>query len=200
MLEMVGISEAERRAREYPHQFSGGMCQRVMIAMAVSCEPGLLIADEPTTALDAATGGRNLDLLAELQGRIGMSILLITHDLGLVAERADDVGVMYASRIVERADSRMLLAEPLHPYTAGLCASLPQLGYKGRRLRTIPGDVPDALRFPAGCKFHPRCSKGRSDKRCRSVEPELREVEAGRCVACWHVPGYDKAQSAKSKV
>ncbi|MBL7154118.1 MAG: ABC transporter ATP-binding protein [Phycisphaerae bacterium] len=186
MLRKVGIGEPERRAREYPHQFSGGMCQRVMIAMAVSCEPALLIADEPTTALDVTTEGRILDLLGELQKENGMSILLITHDLGVVAERADEIGVMYASRIVETADSQRLFAEPLHPYTRGLLASLPRLGFSGKRLPSIPGSVPDPLRFPAGCKFHPRCREGRSDERCRSIEPELREVEAGRCVACWH--------------
>ena len=200
MLRKVGIAQPGRRAREYPHQFSGGMCQRVMIAMAISCEPGLLIADEPTTALDVTTEGRILDLLGELQRGSGMSVLLITHDLGVAAERADDVGVMYASRIVETADSQRLLAEPLHPYTRGLWESLPRLGFKGRRLKTIPGVVPDSLRFPAGCKFHPRCSKGFSDERCRSVQPELREIEAGRCVACWHAPGYEKAQCVEHKV
>jgi len=186
MLRRVGIAEPGRRAREYPHQFSGGMCQRVMIAMAVSCEPALLIADEPTTALDVISEGRILDLLSELQRGIGMSILLITHDLGVAAERADDVGVMYASRIVETADSQRLFAEPLHPYTAGLWASLPRPGFSGKRLPSIAGSVPDPLRLPAGCKFHPRCPKAESDKRCRSVEPKLRQIEAGRCVACWH--------------
>jgi len=194
MLRKVGIAEPQQRAQEYPHQFSGGMCQRVMIAMAVSCEPGLLIADEPTTALDVATEGRILDLLGELQRENGMSILLITHDLGVAAERADDVGVMYASRIVETADSERLFAEPLHPYTAGLWASLPRLGFSGKRLPSIAGSVPDPLRFPGGCKFHPRCPKGRSDERCGSVEPELREVEGGRCVACWHAVGYEGGQ------
>ena len=170
MLKRVGIAEPQRRAREYPHQFSGGMCQRVMIAMAVSCEPALLIADEPTTALDMSTEGRILDLLGELQRENGMSILLITHDLGIAAERADDIGVMYASRMVETADSQGLFAEPLHPYTAGLWASLPRPGFSGNRLPSIPGSVPDPLRFPTGCKFHPRCPKAESDKRCRTVE------------------------------
>jgi len=191
MLRNAGIADAAERAREYPHQMSGGMCQRVMIAMAVSCEPALLIADEPTTALDVTIQGRILDLLDELQRQNGMSILLITHDLGIVAQRADDVAVMYASRIVELADSQRLLAEPLHPYTQGLWESLPRLGFSGRRLRTIPGAVPEPLRFPAGCKFHPRCPKGRSDKRCQRAEPKLMEVETGRCVACWHAPGYE---------
>jgi len=200
MLRKVGIAEPGRRAREYPHQFSGGMCQRVMIAMAVSCEPALLIADEPTTALDVISEGRILDLLGELQRGSGMSILLITHDLGVAAERADEIGVMYASRIVETADSHRLFAEPLHPYTRGLWESLPRPGFSGKRLPSIPGSVPDPLRFPAGCRFHPRCPKGRSDKRCRSVEPELREVEPGRCVACWHAAGYEGAQSVKCKV
>ena len=194
MLRAVGIADPQRRAREYPHQMSGGMCQRVMIAVAVSCEPALLIADEPTTALDVTTQGKILDLLDRLQKQSEMSILLITHDLGVVAQRADEAAVMYASRIVETADSRRLFVEPLHPYTQGLWESLLRLGFSGRRLRVIPGSVPAPLQFPAGCKFHPRCSKGRSDNRCRSVEPELREVEAGRCVACWHARGYeDKA-------
>jgi len=200
MLRRVGIGEAERRARGYPHQMSGGMCQRVMIAMAVCCEPGLLIADEPTTALDAATEKRILDLLSELQRQNGMSILLITHDLGIAAERADEIGVMYASRMVETGDSQRVCGEPLHPYTRGLWESLPRPGFSGKRLPSIPGNVPDLLRLPAGCKFHPRCPNAESDKRCRSVEPELREVEVGRCVACRHAPGYEEAHSVKCRV
>jgi oligopeptide/dipeptide ABC transporter ATP-binding protein len=189
MLRKVCIAEPERRAREYPHQMSGGMRQRVMIAMAVSCEPQLLIADEPTTALDVTTQAQILDLLEHLQKQNGMSILLITHNLGIVAERAEDVAVMYASRIVEVADSKRLFAEPLHPYTQGLLESLPRPGFSGKRLPTISGGVPEPLDFPSGCKFHQRCPIGCSDKRCRSVEPELREIQPGRRVACWHAGG-----------
>ena len=194
MLQRVGISQPEQRVNEYPHQLSGGMCQRVMIAMAVSCEPNLLIADEPTTALDVTIQAQILDLLDELQRENQMSILLITHDLGVVAERADDVAVMYASRIVEIASSQKLFEKPLHPYTQGLLKSLPQLGLgrKMKRLPTIQGNVPDPLHFPTGCKFHPRCSVGCNDKRCRDIEPELKEIQAGRFAACWYAPGYEK--------
>lgn len=196
-LRRVGIAEPQQRVHEYPHQMSGGMRQRVMIAMAVSCNPSLLIADEPTTALDVTIQAQILNLLDELQKQNQMSILLITHDLGVVAERADDVAVMYASRIVETADSKLLFAEPLHPYTRGLLESLPRLGFEGRRLHTISGTVPDPLHFPGGCKFHPRCPKGCKDKRCRSVEPELREVSKGRCVACWYAAGYESEEEDK---
>jgi len=195
MLRRVGIADPGQRVREYPHQMSGGMRQRVMIAMAVSCEPTLLIADEPTTALDVTIQAQILDLLDELQEQSGMSILLITHDLGIVAERADDVAVMYASRIVEVADSKPLFEEPLHPYTQGLLKSLPRLGFSGRRLRTIPGTVPEPLHFPAGCKFHPRCPIGCGDKRCQTIEPKLKEVQPGWRVACWYAPGYEKIKN-----
>ncbi|HDZ69401.1 MAG TPA: ABC transporter ATP-binding protein [Phycisphaerales bacterium] len=191
-LRKVGIADPEQRVSEYPHQMSGGMRQRVMIAMAVSCEPRLLIADEPTTALDVTIQAQILDLLDELQKQNGMSILLITHDLGVVAERADDVAVMYASRIVEVADSQKLFAEPLHPYTQGLLKSLPRLGLSAKRLQTISGTVPDPLHFPGGCKFHPRCCVGCSDKRCQTVEPRLMEVRSGRHVACWYAKGYEE--------
>ena len=191
MLRKVGIADPAQRILEYPHQMSGGMQQRVMIAMAVSCEPALLIADEPTTALDVTIQAQILDLLDDLQKQNGMSILLITHDLGIVAERAQNVAVMYASRIVEVADSQNLFAKPLHPYTRGLLKSLPRLGFSEERLWTISGNVPEPLHFPRGCKFHPRCPTGKTDKRCRSVEPELREVQPGRCVACWHANSYE---------
>jgi len=192
LLGKSGIPDPAQRVHEYPHQMSGGMQQRVMMAMAVSCQPELLIADEPTTALDVTIQAQILDLLGELQKQNGMSILLITHDLSIVAERADDVAVMYASRIVEVADAQSLFKEPLHPYTQGLLKSLPQLGFLTKRLRTIPGTVPEPLHFPAGCKFHPRCTIGCKDKQCQSVEPELRKVQPGRCVACWYAPGYEK--------
>jgi oligopeptide/dipeptide ABC transporter ATP-binding protein len=201
MLRMAGIADPAQRAREYPHQMSGGMRQRIMIAMATSCEPALLIADEPTTALDTTIQAQILDLLDELQKQNGMSILLITHDLGVVAERAEDVAVMYASRIVEVADTQKLFQEPLHPYTQGLLKSLPRLGFRGRRLQTISGSVPEPLHFPAGCKFHPRCPRGCNDKRCQTVEPELRKVgwwgkdptlqNCERYVACWYAPCYE---------
>jgi oligopeptide/dipeptide ABC transporter ATP-binding protein len=197
MLRKVGIADPDTRVREYPHQMSGGMRQRVMIAMAVSCEPALLIADEPTTALDVTIQAQILDLLDELQSQNEMSILLITHDLGVVAERADDVAVMYASRIVEEAGSNSLFEQPLHPYTQGLLKSLPRLGLEARRLKTIPGTVPEPLHFPAGCKFHPRCPIGCEDKRCQTVEPRLREAQPGRCVACWYAPGYERGEERK---
>jgi oligopeptide/dipeptide ABC transporter ATP-binding protein len=192
ILNEVGIAGAEQRIGDYPHQLSGGMKQRVMIAMAVSCRPSLLIADEPTTALDVTIQAQILDLMVELQARSDMSILLITHDLGVVAERADDVAVMYASRIVEQSNCSSLFAQPLHPYTQGLLKSLPQLGHKTERLPVIPGTVPEPLHFPSGCKFHPRCPTGSNDERCRTVEPQLREVTPGRCVACWYAPGYEE--------
>ena len=202
MLRKVGIRKAEQRAMEYPHQMSGGMRQRVMIAMAVVCKPALLIADEPTTALDVTIQAQILDLLDELQRQGEMSILLITHNLGIVAQRADEMAVMYASRIVEMGDLRRLFAEPLHPYTRGLLESLPRLssfgglrrmeGFSGKRLRTIPGVVPEPLHFPAGCKFHPRCPIGSGDKRCQTFEPELKEVQPGWSVACWYAKGYEE--------
>jgi oligopeptide/dipeptide ABC transporter ATP-binding protein len=197
MLRKAGISDPGQRVHEYPHQMSGGMRQRVMIAMAISCKPALLIADEPTTALDVTIQAQILDLLDELQEQIGMSILLITHDLGVVAERADDVAVMYASRIAEVADSQRLFAEPLHPYTQGLLKSLPRLGYSAKRLLTIPGIVPEPLHFPSGCKFHPRCPTGHSDKRCQTIEPKLRQVQSGQCVACWYARGYETGEEYK---
>jgi len=197
MLRKAGIADPQQRVHEYPHQMSGGMRQRVMIAMAVSCEPALLIADEPTTALDVTIQAQILDLLDELQKQNGMSILLITHDLGVVAERADDVAVMYASRIVEVADSQKLFTEPLHPYTQGLLKSLPRLGFSAKRLLTIPGIVPEPLHFPSGCKFHPRCPIGCDDGRCKTVEPKLREVQSGRCVACWYAPGFESKEEYK---
>jgi len=187
----VQIPDPKVRLREYPHQLSGGMRQRAMIAMAVSCEPSLLIADEPTTALDVTIQAQILELLAQLQAQKQMSVLLITHDLGVVAERADDVAVMYASRIVETAKSDELFAEPLHPYTQGLLKSLPQLGIKAARLPAIAGTVPDPLHFPAGCKFHPRCPIGCDDRRCKSLEPELKLCQPGRYAACWYAPGYE---------
>ena len=217
MLAQVGIPDPLQRYREYPHQLSGGMRQRAMIAMALSCDPRLLIADEPTTALDVTIQAQILELLGEIQRRRGLSILLITHDLAVVAETADAVGVMYASKLLELSDVNSLFAEPLHPYTRGLFRSLPRLGERRRRLATIPGSVPNPLAFPTGCKFHPRCpltrrlaqeqpeaesvpvvEEGRTTRvlrRCAEVEPALREVHPRHWVACWECPGYDQAQA-----
>ncbi len=153
----VGIADPHRRLREYPHQMSGGMRQRVMIAMALSCRPKLLIADEPTTALDVTIQAQILELLRKLQRETGMAILLITHDLGVVAENADVVAVMYASRVVEFATVEEIFEKPQHPYTKGLLNSIPKLGAHATRLESIPGSVPNPARFPSGCKFHPRC-------------------------------------------
>jgi oligopeptide/dipeptide ABC transporter ATP-binding protein len=174
MLARVGIPDPERRIGEYPHQMSGGMRQRVMIAMALSCNPKLLIADEPTTALDVTIQAQILDLLRRLQAELGMSILLITHDLGVVAEMAHRVVVMYAGRVVEVAGVRELFARPRHPYTAGLFHSLPRLDAEGERLSPIEGSVPDLLHLPPGCRFHPRCPFAL--ERCRREEPALLPV------------------------
>ncbi len=160
-LRNVGISDPDRRIHEYPHQMSGGMRQRVMIAMALSCQPRLLIADEPTTALDVTIQAQILELLRKLQRERGMAILLITHDLGVVAENADVVAVMYASRIVEFATVEDLFDKPQHPYTEGLFKSIPRLNDTRSRLEAIPGMVPNPARFPCGCKFHPRCHRTR---------------------------------------
>ena len=187
MLRQVGIAEPGQRISEYPHQMSGGMRQRVMIAMALSCDPTLLIADEPTTALDVTIQAQILDLLKQLQQQNNMSVLLITHDLAVVAENADDVVVMYASKIAERAPVGALFEQPLHPYTQGLLRSLPRLGEQSERLTVIPGAVPDPLSFPSGCKFHPRCPHGRNDEQCRTAEPALEEIKPGHWAACWKV-------------
>jgi len=194
MLEKVGIPDPAQRFEEYPHQLSGGMRQRVMIAMALSCGPELLIADEPTTALDVTIQAQILELLCQMQARQRLSILLITHDLAVVAETADVVAVMYASKIVELTDVRRLFAGPLHPYTHGLFRSVPRLGQRKDRLETIPGSVPNPLSFPTGCKFHPRCPVGRDLPRCRAEEPALREVAAGHWAACWECAGYTQGR------
>jgi oligopeptide/dipeptide ABC transporter ATP-binding protein len=186
----VGIADPERRLNEYPHQMSGGMRQRVMIAMALSCQPRLLIADEPTTALDVTIQAQILELLRKLQRERGMSILLITHDLGVVAENADVVAVMYASKIVEVATVEDLFDSPQHPYTEGLFKSVPTLGSHKTRLDTISGAVPNPARFPTGCKFHPRCPRMNGDPLCASAEPMLREVTPGHWAACHHVPKF----------
>jgi peptide/nickel transport system ATP-binding protein len=183
MLRTVEISEPERRVDEYPHQLSGGMRQRVMIAMALSCRPRLLIADEPTTALDVTIQAQILDLLGELQRRLGMALLLVTHDLGVVTERADAVAIMYAGRIVERGAVTDVFRAPLHPYTRGLLHSIPKLGAaRQRRLDAIPGVVPDLLHLPSGCRFRDRC--GLAVAECATVDPPLQEHAAGHWAAC----------------
>ncbi|MEM8711124.1 MAG: ABC transporter ATP-binding protein [Planctomycetota bacterium] len=187
MLRRVGIPAPEKRVDEYPHQLSGGMRQRVMIAMAMACDPALLIADEPTTALDVTIQAQILDLIKELQSQAGMSVLLITHDLGVVAETAHHVAVMYAGRVVEYASAEELFERPRHPYTIGLLRSLPDLATAGQRLVTIPGIVPSATRFPSGCRFRTRCSL--ATEKCAAEEPPLQPLEAGgeHTVACHHL-------------
>ena len=183
MLDKVRIPSAATRVDEYPHQMSGGMRQRVMIAMALACNPKLLIADEPSTALDVTIQAQILDLMRDLQQEFGMSIMIITHDLGVVAELADHVAVMYASKVVEYATVKELFAHPLHPYTNGLFKSRPSLATKkGERLNVIQGSVPNPLHHPSGCKFHPRCPI--AVEKCKSVEPQLRELRPGHFVAC----------------
>ncbi len=189
----VGIADPGRRLFEYPHQMSGGMRQRVMIAMALSCRPRLLIADEPTTALDVTIQAQILELLQRLQRDNGMAIILITHDLGVVAENADVVAVMYASKVVEFAKVEDLFDHPQHPYTQGLLRSVPRLGNTAARLETIAGAVPNPAQFPTGCKFHPRCPAMRGDPVCAQVEPALREIRPGHWAACHHVSGFADA-------
>jgi oligopeptide/dipeptide ABC transporter ATP-binding protein len=184
----VGIPDPGVRVDEYPFQFSGGMLQRAMIAMAVACEPALLIADEPTTALDVTIQAQILDLLLDLQRSHGTSILLITHDLGVVAEVADDVAVMYGGRIVERGPAAQLLAEPQHPYTAGLLAAMPGIDAdKAQPLTTVPGSVPRIGDMPTGCRFHPRCAHVQD--LCRLEIPPLEGRGERRSVACHWVAG-----------
>ncbi len=191
LLDTVRIPLAAQRVDEYPHQLSGGMKQRVMIAMALACNPKLLIADEPTTALDVTIQAQILDLLRDLQSKFNMSILLITHDLGVIAEMADYVAVMYASKIMEYSDVNELFHSPKHPYMQGLFGSLPKLGVKQAKLNVIPGNVPDPTEFPPGCKFHPRCPHVLDV--CRKVEPRLVEISPGHTCACHLYPGQDEA-------
>ena len=182
LLKLVGIPAPESRLKNYPFEMSGGMQQRVMIAMALASEPKLLVADEPTTALDVTIQAQILDLLRDLKQRLGMAILLITHNLGIVGDIADRVAVMYAGQIVELAPTRELLSRPLHPYTRALMASVPKLGNAAARLTTIPGTVPRLGNFPTGCRFAPRCPIAKPE--CVRSMPELIEVEAGRWVRC----------------
>lgn len=184
MLRLVGIPNPEKRVRDYPHQLSGGMRQRAMIAMALACSPQLLIADEPTTALDVTIQAQILELMKKLKAETGTSILLITHDLAVVAEMCDRVAVMYAGKIVEISDVMTLFENPLHPYTRGLLASIPRLDDTRERLHAIPGAVPNPIKFPSGCRFHPRCPHAM--EHCLTEIPLLRQFGASQ-VACWAV-------------
>jgi len=183
MLRLVEIAEPERCVDEYPHQLSGGMRQRVMIAMALSCNPRVLIADEPTTALDVTIQAQILDLMGHLRDQLGMALLLITHDLGVVAERADEVAIMYAGRVVERAPVEAIFRRPLHPYTQGLLRSVPKVGEERRtRLEAIPGMVPDPLHLPSGCRFRDRCPMALAN--CAASDPRLAGYGPAHEAAC----------------
>ena len=185
-LQRVRIPSPERRFDDYPHQLSGGMRQRVMIAMALACKPALLIADEPTTALDVTVQAQILDLLRELQAETGMAIILITHDLGVVAEMADEVAVMYAGRVAERATAAEIFADPQHPYTLGLLGSIPRLDEDRERLLAIEGAVPPPFALPKGCRFHPRCPF--AVEACTVMQPDLTMVAPGHLAACIRAP------------
>ena len=186
MLRKVRIPSPEQRMDAYPHKLSGGMRQRVMIAMALACEPQLLIADEPTTALDVTIQAQVLDLMRSLRADTGAAIMLITHDLGVIAELADEVVVMYAGRVVERASVAGLFAEPQHPYTIGLLGSIPKLHLKQSRLAAIEGQVPPPTAVMAGCRFAPRCPF--AEARCEAASPPLTELVEGHFAACWNAP------------
>lgn len=187
MLQFVGIPSPEMVVDQYPHQLSGGMRQRVMIAMALSCNPKVLIADEPTTALDVTIQAQILRLMAELKEKMNTSIVLITHDMGIVAEMADNVLVMYAGQAIEYADVKSIFAEPAHPYTEGLLKSIPKLHEEAERLYAIKGSVPSAVNFPKGCRFAPRCEK--CMEICREQEPPFYELPSGRKVRCHQYAG-----------
>ncbi len=187
LLQLVGIPDAAGKAHAYPHEMSGGQAQRVMIAMALALKPQLLIADEPTTALDVTIQAQILDLISDLREKMGTAVILITHDLGVIAEMADRVAVMYAGRIVEQSDVNTLFEQPLHPYTQGLIGSIPVLGKVQDRLEVIPGSVPDLIDLPPGCRFAPRCRlREKFDLDiCLQVEPELAPVKYEHLVRCW---------------
>ncbi len=190
LLELTGIPSAKRCMTQYPHELSGGMQQRVMIAMALACEPKLLIADEPTTALDVTIQAQILDLIAELNKRIGMAVLFITHDLGVVSEICSSVKVMYLGQIVEETKTELLFKTPLHPYTRGLIKSIPGLdGKRGKTLHTIEGSVPSLNQVPKGCRFAPRCAYG--DEKCRNEEPPMFTENENHKVKCWHYKALD---------
>ena len=188
MLRLVGIPAPERRIDDYPHQMSGGMRQRAMIAMALSCNPKLLIADEPTTALDVTIQAQILDLMMDIKREFTTSIMLITHDLGVIAETADKVVVMYAGKIVESADVISIFKKPAHPYTEGLIGSIPKVNEDCERLSTIEGAVPNPFDMPKGCRFHPRCRYAKNI--CREQEPQLVDLDSDHQVSCWRPLGY----------
>ena len=184
LLSLVGVADPERRLAQYPHQFSGGMRQRMMIAMALSCGPPLVLADEPTTALDVTIQAQILELMKDLSRRLGAAMLIITHNLGVVARYADRVNVMYAGRIVERGTARQIYADPRHPYTRGLLRSVPRLDEPRRaKLEPVPGQPPDLTRLPRGCSFAPRCAH--AIDRCRDEAPSLESLTPGHLAACW---------------
>jgi oligopeptide/dipeptide ABC transporter ATP-binding protein len=194
MLDLVGIPSPARRAADYPHQMSGGMRQRVMIAMALSCDPKLLIADEPTTALDVTIQAQILELMKDLRDRLGMAIMLITHDLGVVAEMADDVAVMYAGRVVERGPVETIFASPQHPYTEALLQSIPMLGMtQAQPLRVIQGMVPSPMSWPAGCRFASRCDQ--AVDHCTHEAPPLFDTSGSQRAACWLCEGGRRGTS-----
>lgn len=192
ILTKVGVSSPERRLKEYPHQLSGGMRQRVMIAMALSCNPSLLIADEPTTALDVTIQAQIIDLMVELKHKINASIMLITHDLGVVAEMADHIMVMYAGKVMEYGTARQIFKNPLHPYTKGLLASIPRLDQDSERLFSIDGTVPTLDRMPKGCRFCDRCPY--ASEECRACPPPMYEIE-GQKVRCWKYKGAKEVET-----
>ena len=198
MLQQVGVPAPAERAREYPHQLSGGLRQRAMIAMALMMHPALLIADEPTTALDVTIQAQILELLAELQERVGMSMLLITHDLGVIAESASRVLVMYAGQIVEEAPVRTLFAAAHHPYTEGLLSAMPRLGARRERLTVIPGTVPSPTEWPAGCRFHDRCAYAWD--RCRVEAPPLYQIGTGHVSRCHLAAEPNRRQAPRAAV
>lgn len=195
MLRLVGIPSPDRRVDEYPHQMSGGMRQRVMIAMALSCNPKLLIADEPTTALDVTIQAQILDLMNKLRQELGTAIMLITHDLGVIAEVVDKVAVMYTGKVVEYGDTKSIFANPQHPYTLGLLGSIPKLHGDGSRLTAIPGSVPTPGNFPVGCGFHPRCSFAKEI--CKQKKPDQVKTQAGQLASCWKLTDYKEPKPVK---
>jgi oligopeptide/dipeptide ABC transporter ATP-binding protein len=187
LLKLVGIPDTAKKAKAYPHEMSGGQAQRVMIAMGLALNPTLLIADEPTTALDVTIQAQILDLIRDMRTRMNTSVILITHDLGVIAEMADRVAVMYAGEIVEETDVLQLFEKPLHPYTQGLIGSIPVLGRMSERLDVIPGSVPNLVNLPPGCRFAPRC-RAREEYNleiCTRIEPSLVEIETGHEARCW---------------
>ena len=187
LLKLVGIPDAEKKAKSYPHEMSGGQAQRVMIAMALALKPKLLIADEPTTALDVTIQAQILDLILGLRDKMGTSVILITHDLGLIAETADRVAVMYAGQIIEQADIETVFEKPMHPYTQGLIGSVPVLGQVQDQLAVIPGSVPNLVDMPPGCRFAPRCQAREENdlEICNRLEPELDSINGSHTVRCW---------------